>query len=276
MRVVELLIEISKNERARRARQSAISRRAAAANPPSEPSAVEPIRNRGIPLNVPPKSHYITNKPLSQQTGPFSGPEFDALRDIEDPTESKGVVLRFHVAQHSKTGNPIVYGYWSHDYAPDFNDAKQLGSIRPLGELYSPITIDLIKELIKKEHNVNIFIDPKINSQLSKSVKMLSGWSAKNASKFNGALDFEIGSEPAKSQDVKKLVNVPTANVRIPNEDELARQIIYIVRRNPELMTKYMSAPSNDKVKALKAGVVTLHKTGDLDSALDDLDFELN
>lgn len=272
MRLIEILAEASQREKDRRAKLSAQARRAAN-NAPEEP-----VRQKGVPKNVPPKSHYITNKPLMKQAdvpGAFAGAEFDQFREPEvDPNEHKGIVLRFHVEKHAKTGNPIVHGYWAHDYAPDFNDCKALGTTRMVGTIYSEGTIELVDELIKKEHNVSILIDSNINQQFPADVRRLGKWATSKATtnKYNGALNFEIDDTPMQSKPIAAPVKVPTADVRIPNADVLENQIMSRIRANPQIMSKYTAADKEVRANALKAGVVSLHKFKDIDDAVDEVD----
>lgn len=273
MRIFEVLTEISAGEKARRAKLSAQSKRAQAA------VKNDPPRKKGVPDNVPPKSHYITNKPLMKQAdipGAFAGAAFDAFREPEvDPTEHRGVVLRFHIEQ---TPKPMVYGFWAHDYAPDFNDCKLLGTVRALGIIYSKGTLDLVDELIYKEHNVSIFIDPPINKQFSSDVNKLKRWATSNSTtnKYKGSLNFEIDDAPEKSSSVSQPVTVPSAELKIPNSEALTVKIMQYIRNNSALSEKYKSVTSAIRAKALHVGVATLYKTNDIESALDDVDVTLD
>ena len=273
MRLIEILAEASERQKRRNAKQSAQSKRAA---DNAAPDAL--TRQKGVPRNVPPKSHYITNKPLMKQAdvpGAFAGPEFDAFREPEaDPTESKGVVLRFQSRKSKTSGRPTVYAYWAHDYAPDFSDCDALGTTREVYEVYSYATFDLVDELVGKEHNVSILIDQLINQQFPADVKKLEKWSTSkaNTKKYNGSLNFEIDDSATQSKPIAAPVTVPTADVRIPNADALSAQIIAKIRSNPQLMAKYTAADKEVREKALKAGVVTLHKFKDIDDAVDDVD----
>lgn len=272
MKIHDLLNEISNAERARRAKQAAQSKRAA--------KPAEPVQQKGVPKNVPPKSHYITNKPLMKQAdmpGMFDNPEFAQFKEPEpDPTESRGVVLRFHVKPHPKTGNPLVYGYWAHDYAPDFNDQEKFGLTRFLGLIYSEDTVELIDELVKKEHNVHIAIDPTINKQFPKDVAQLGEWanSKKVLNKYRGSVNFEIIAD-AKPTPVAAPVTVPQASLRIPNASQLEQQLIVAIRNNPALHAKYLASSQEVRKLAMKAGIETLHKTNDIESAIDAIEVGL-
>lgn len=271
MRLVEILAEASEHEKSRRAKLRAQSKRAAA----NEPDTV-PVKKKGIPSNVPPKSHYITNPPLKQQKdqpGIFDDPRFAEFREPKvDPKENKGVMLRFHVEKHPNTGNPILFGFWAHDYAPDFTDAKKMNSARAIGELYSHITIDLIKELIAKEHAVNILIDPAISKQFPSDVKKLGRWatSKKSELEFNGLLNFEI-NKPTQNNNVVAPLTIPAAELRIPNVAALESQLMAKIRNDSQIMAQYKEADEATRAKALKAGVISLHKFKDIDDAVDEV-----
>lgn len=277
MRISEFLTELSNREKARRAKLSAQSKRVASALPAETPAV-----KKGVPKNVPPNSNYITNKPLKKQTdipGIFSNPEFDQFREPEaDPNEGKGVVLRFHVKQHDKTANPVVYGYWAHDYALDFNDSERFGTTRLLGEIYSELTVKLVDKLVNNEHNVNIVIDPLINRQFPTEVKQLGRWatSKKILNKYQGSVNFEIDTSATKSSIVNPIVNIPKAEVRIPNEEVLSNKLMQFIRKNPSMENKYKAVAADVRSRALKAGIITLHKTNDIAAALDDIDAMLD
>jgi len=275
MRLIELL-EASKREKARRAKQSAQSKRAAASDLDDANSAPKK-RKKGIPANVPNKRNYITNTPLRQQQAAFAGSEFDDFRDAPDENEGKGVVLRFHVAKHPKTGIPVLYGYWAHDYAPDFNDCKNLGSTELVGALYSEGTVELIRKLVDKEHAVNVLIDKPISTQFPAEVKKLGKWATSKArdKEFNGGLNFEIDDTTVQQSEPKKIVTVPTADVRIPNVQQLEQQIMIQIRKDPDLSARFTAADHSTRTAALKAGVVDLHKFKDIATAVDTVDVAL-
>lgn len=273
MKILDLLNEISNAERARRAKQAAQSKRAAAAEP-------APVQQKGVPKNVPPKSHYITNKPLMKQAdvpGMFDNPEFDQVREPEpDPTERLGVTLRFHLENDPKTGKQLVYGYWASDYAPDFNDSKQFNATALLDFVWSQDTVDLVDKLVKERHNVHILIDPEINSQLPEDAKDLGNWatSKRVLNKYQGSVNFEIDNTPAKTTTIAP-VTVPRASLRIPNAPQLEQQLITAIRKNPELSTRYQAAAPEKRTAAMQSGVETLYKTNDIDAAIDDIDVAL-
>ena len=234
---------------------------------------------RGIPTNVPPRSAYMTDPATKADDGAFSDPMFNQFREPEvDPNESKGVVLRFHVEQNPKTGNPLVYGYWSHDYAPDFNDSKNFGTTKLLDFVYSQDTVDLVDYLVKKEHNVNILIDPSINQQFPTEVRQLSRWanSKKSLNKYQGSVNFEIANPPAQTTPVATPVTVPSSALRVPNASQLEQQLMQSIRKNPALYSKYTAAPLETRKNAMRSGIESLHRYNDVEAAIDEIDIALD
>jgi hypothetical protein len=275
MKIRDLLNEISNAERARRAKQAAQSSRAAATKP-----EVAPTGQKGVPKNVPPKSHYITNKPLIKQAdlpGAWDSPEFAQFKEPEpDPTENRGVVLRFHIETDPKTSNPIVYGYWAHDYGLEFIDAKNFGATALLNFVWSQDTVDLVDRLVKERHNVHILIDPAINSQVPEDVRDLGKWatSKRVLNKYQGSVNFEIYDIPDRPE-VAAPVTVPRASLRIPDAAQLEQQLITAIRKNTELNSRYQAASPEIRKSAMQAGVETLYKTKDIEAAIDEIDVAL-
>ena len=273
MRLIEFLTEASNREKARRAKLSAQSKRAAANAP-----VIKPMKKKGVPSNVPDRSHYMTGKPLRAQQDVFSGPEFDEFRAAPDDHPERGVVIRFNTIPHEKTKNPIVYAYWSHSFAPDFKDAANLGNCKAIGLPYSELFIELVKHLIKTEGAVHILISPDIEAAYPKEIQSLEKWiiilqNSKTKDikdKINNEFDHSE-LDQVKHQDVKP-VAVPTASFRIPNAEVLQQKLVQRIRTIPELNTKYMAADNKLRTKALNAGVQSLHKFNDIDDAIYDVE----
>lgn len=261
MRIIEIIIEASKAEKERRAKLSAKSKRANAMK-----ALVAPVQKSGIPANVPPRRNMLSRSPAIQRIDPS---EISSHTANFNPTA--GIVLRFH------KDNTGLYAYWAHSFALTFDDAKQVGTIKPITKLYSADLLGFIRGLIKKEGAVHLYIDQQINSELSDQVQVLQDWVDDNQedSAIGDKLNFEIGREYTSSTTQQSVqptkISSKTAISRIPNADILEKQIVNKIKSNPELIGRFTLAQSQVRRDALDAGIALLHKTKDVEAAVDEV-----
>jgi hypothetical protein len=223
-------------------------------------------------------AHGIAQQPVPNTPAAnnfFDAPEFQQYQYV--PDDDAGVALRFEVDKHPATGNPVVFAYWTHSKTPSFADAKGLGTIQSVGEVYSPQTTALITRLIQDEGAVMVLIGPKIAKQFPKEVKNLEKWVQKKEDKagYEGFLYFEYDDEAPAKPASNAVAAAPTAALNIPNAVELQQQIMVALRKDKELYSRYEAASSAQRKAALDAAVKYFYKAKDLEGALDEVDVAL-
>jgi len=203
-----------------------------------------------------------------EETGPFSGPEFDAYKDQGE----YGVYLRFEFVLDPTTKKNQIWAYWTHDFTPDFSDAKQFGTIQKIPGVLSTEFNRLLDNLIEKEKYVHIYVDSETLAKDQESFKKLENFLEQW---YTGSeeLNWEFGSPRQISQEP---INVAPKEVKSPSVSpekykEYQEQIIKQIRQSKTLYNKYTAASVDSRKKAQDIGIDALARGYDVYSAMEEV-----
>lgn len=183
-----------------------------------------------------------------------------------------GVFIRFKHVPIPRSRKKTLYAYWTHDLAPDFNDAQRFGTIRDVKNPGSIEFLNLVKELIKKEGYVHIYVEDSTIAQDPEEFKKLEKY-LDRYKKNRGDINWEFG-DPVSQEPTPQIQpkNIPTtAEINPQKKKEYQQELLNAIRADRDLYAKYSSVDNNTRMQMQDAGLQMLAKGVDSYTVVQDL-----
>jgi hypothetical protein len=281
MKISQIILEVSKGERAKKRREELAARRAASA---AEQSESDKAKKMAAELKAKLRQQKISQqlKPIEvpkkeEPTGFLANPELAKYADDEDES---GVYLMFTVRKDAASKENVLWAYWNKTGVENIETVEPYNQILRLGK--SPLTNQLfskIRELIGIYGYVHVYINYNMMKLMPYEFKNLAEYLKQKYPEDTGNVGVEVDTKP-RSENYGTTYN-PTSRTQQKFSAEYVKKfdadLVRLFRTNPELSQAFrrVSTANQNEIRNQLLQVIATYSP-DVEDAIPEIKSILN
>lgn len=251
MKISQIILEVSKAERAKKRKEELAARRAASA---AELSAAEQAKKMAAELKAKIRQQKVAQKlkPIEvpkkvtpEPTGFLANPELAQYMDVQD--EDEGVYLLFTMRKDPVSKENVLWAYWNKTGVENIDTVEPYNQTLRLGK--SPLSNALfvkIRELIGIYGYVHVYINYNMMKLMPYEFKELVDYLRQRYPEDTSNLGIEVDTKPRAENYGATYTQTGRSQQKFSTEyvKKFDADLVKLFRSNPELSQAFRRVPA--------------------------------